>query len=134
MKPNSGGIAAMEAAATTVEANVNGILLYNLPKRRMSREPASWSTTPISMNSEDLNSACASVCVSAAASASGVPMPMAATIQPRWLTVEYAVRCFKSVLVMANVALISAVNRPMDVKITFHVGWSAKMVEKRSSR
>ena len=26
-KPNSGGTAAMDAAATTVEANVNGILL-----------------------------------------------------------------------------------------------------------
>ena len=78
----------------------------------MSREPASWSTTPMSMNSEDLNSACASVWVSAAARATGVPMPIAATIQPRWDTVEYAVRCFKSVLVMANSADISAVNRP----------------------
>ena len=88
MKPNSGGIAAMEAAAMTVDAKVNGILSHSLPRRRMSREPASWSTTPMSMNSEDLNSACASVCVSAAASAIGVPTPMAATIQPRWETVE----------------------------------------------
>ena len=54
----------------------------------MSRVPASWSTTPMSMNSEDLNSACASVCVSAAAMAMGEPTPMAATIHPRWETVE----------------------------------------------
>ncbi len=92
---------------------MNGILSEMGPSRRMARVPASWSTTPMSMNSEDLNSACASVCVSAAASAMGVPTPMAATIQPRCETVEYAVRCFKSVFVMANSADISAVNRPV---------------------
>ena len=79
----------------------------------MSRVPASWSTTPMSMNSEDLNSACASVWVSAAARPMGEPTPMAATIQPRCDTVEYAVRCFRSVLVMAKHADMIAVNRPM---------------------
>ena len=54
----------------------------------MSRVPASWSTTPMSMNSEDLNSACANVWVSAAARPMGEPTPMAATIQPRCDTVE----------------------------------------------
>ena len=88
MKPNSGGMAAMEAAATQVEAKVNGSCLYSWPRRRMSREPAWWSMTPMSMNREDLNSAWASVCTIAAASAAGVPMPIAATIQPRWETVE----------------------------------------------
>ena len=79
----------------------------------MSRVPASWSTTPMSMNSEDLNSACASVCVSAAAIAIGEPTPMAATIHPRCDTVEYAVRCFRSVFVIANRPDMSAVNNPV---------------------
>ena len=54
----------------------------------MSREPAWWSMTPMIMNREDLNNACAAVCTTAAASATGVPTPMVATIQPSWETVE----------------------------------------------
>ena len=88
MKPNSGGTAAIEAAPTTTQPKVHGIRCHSTPRRRESRVPAWWSTTPMSMNSEDLNSAWARVCTTAAASAKPVPTPMVVTIQPRWLTVE----------------------------------------------
>ena len=44
--------------------------------------------TPMIMNREDLNSAWAAVWTMAAAMANGVPIPMVATIQPSWETVE----------------------------------------------
>ena len=87
-KPRVGGIPAMQAAATTAPVKVHGIFRHSTPRSRMSREPAWWSMTPMIMNREDLNSACAAVCTTAAASATGVPTPMVATIQPSWETVE----------------------------------------------
>ena len=88
MKPNSGGMPAIDRAATAIAVPVTGMRTWRAASSRRSRVPASWSTTPISMNSADLNSACATVCTIAAVSATGVPMPMAVTSRPNWLIVE----------------------------------------------
>ena len=116
-KPRVGGIAAMEPAAMTADQKVKGMRRHSEPRRRVSREPAWWSTTPTSMNREDLKSACAAVCTIAAVMAKGVPTPMVATIQPSWETVEYAVSFFRSVFCMANKAAISAVTMPMMISV-----------------
>ena len=133
-KPSSGGTAAMEAAPMTTEPNVKGMRSHSRPRRRMSRDPASWSMTPMSMNRLDLNSACAAVCTTAAARAKGVPTPIVATIQPRWETVEYAVSCLRSVFCTANAADMTAVVIPAMMSRPFQTATSWNTVEKRSSR
>lgn len=87
-KPNSGGMPAIDRAATAIAVPVTGIRTWRPASSRRSRVPASWSTTPISMKSADLNSAWATVCTMAAVRATGVPMPMAVTSRPSWLIVE----------------------------------------------
>ena len=133
-KPSVGGMPAMAAAPRTVAPKVHGMRRHRGPRSRMSRDPASWSTTPTSMNSPDLNRACASVCSAAAASAACVPMPMVAMIQPSWLTVEYAMSCLRSVFCRANTAAMTAVPMPTVTSSAFHTATSWKIGEKRMSR
>ena len=133
-KPRVGGTAAMAAAPSTVAPNAHGMRRHSGPRSRMSRAPASWSITPTSMNRPDLNRAWATVCSAAAASASWVPTPIAAVIQPSWLTVEYAMSCLRSVFCSANTAAITAVPMPTDTSRAFQTGTSWKAGEKRMNR
>ncbi len=87
-KPSSGGTPAIDRAASPVSVAVTGMTRRRPVSFRMSRLPASRSTTPTSMNRVALNSACARVWAVAAAIAAGVPTPMIATRNPSWLTVE----------------------------------------------
>ena len=86
------------------------------------------------MNSEDLNSACAMVCTTAATMAKCVPTPIVATIQPSCDTVEYATRRFRSVCWMANTAADTAVAMPTTISRICHACTWWKAVEKRRSR
>ena len=79
---------AIDRAATARAAPVTGSRTRRPARTRRSRVPASWSTTPMSMNRELLNRACATVCTIAAVRAAGVPMPMTAVSRPSWLMVE----------------------------------------------
>ena len=133
-KPRVGGMPAIAAAPRQVAPKVHGMRRHSGPSRRRSRVPASWSTTPTSMNSPDLNSACASVCRAAAARAAGVPMPIVATIQPSCETVEYAMSCLRSVFCRAKTAPITAVPMPAVTSSAVHAGVPAKAGEKRMSR
>lgn len=96
MNPNSRGMPAIDAAASTAMTRSTGIRTSMTARRRMSRVPAWWSTTPTTMNREDLNSAWAAVCTVAAVSASGVPTPTIATSRPSWEIVEYASSSLRS--------------------------------------
>ena len=87
-KPSSGGIPAMAPAPSTVTAKEKGRARARAGMRRRSRVPVVWSTTPTIMNSPDLNIAWAMVWIRAAAMPASVPVPIAATIRPSWLTVE----------------------------------------------
>ena len=78
----------MDIAARPVSPAVMGITRHRPDSSLRSRLPASRSTTPTSMNSVALNSACAMTSSAAAASAADVPTPTRATIVPSWLTVE----------------------------------------------
>ena len=86
--PRSGGMPAMDAAARASAPMVIGIRIRRFASSRMSRVPASWSMTPMSMNSAALNRAWATVWTTAAVRASGVPTPIMATRSPSWLIVE----------------------------------------------
>ncbi|MCY1546892.1 hypothetical protein D9M68_829170 [compost metagenome] len=73
---------------------------------------------PAIMNSEALKVAWLSTWNTAATAASGEPSPIRKTIRPRWLTVEYASRAFRSCLKRATKAANSTVARPVAVTIT----------------
>ena len=88
MKPPSGGIPAIDSAATAEMKKVSGIIAPSPDSLRIDRVWAAWSTMPAAMNSAALNVACATMWNIAATTAPWVPNPSSMAMRPRWLTVE----------------------------------------------
>ena len=100
--PFRSGTPAIAAAATIASVAVIGMKRYRPDSRRMSRVPDSWSMMPAAMNRDALKVAWFITWNTAATSPSGLFRPSSAVARPRWLTVEYASRPFRSCWKMAT--------------------------------
>ena len=87
---------AMLNAARVAIAASTGTRLPSWASLRMSRVPAAWSMMPTTMNSDALNSACASIIVMPASAASWLPVPTSTMMNPSWLTVPNASSSLRS--------------------------------------
>ena len=87
-KPFINGTPAMAALATSASVPVIGMALNRPDRRRMSREPVSWSMMPAAMNSEALKVAWFMMWNTAATAARSRFRPSSRVIRPRWLMVE----------------------------------------------
>ncbi len=90
VNPMVGGMAAIDAPATTAATATTGMDRPTPDSLRRSRVPALWSTIPTTRNRVDLNSAWEMSRASPPRAAARVPSPVRTTRKPSWLTVPYA--------------------------------------------
>ena len=134
MKPNSGGMPAIDAAETTASAAMKGSRRARPDSSPMSRVPVVWSIAPTIMNSVALNSECANVMANPAMVASREPTPMTVVIKPSWLTVPYAKISFRSRCFSAIQPPSSMVNPPVDSTTRCQVFTADRSGAKRATR